>query len=43
MMASLKKLGQLAGNLRVLPGHMEESTLDEERKVNPWMREALKA
>ena len=43
MMESLKKLGQLAGNLRVLPGHMEESTLDEERKWNPWMREALKA
>ena len=43
MMASLKKLGQLPGNLRVLPGHMEESTLDEERPVNPWMREALKA
>ena len=43
MMASLKKLGQLPGNLRVLPGHMEESTLDAERQVNPWMREALKA
>lgn len=43
MMASLKKLGQLPGNLRVLPGHMEESTLDEERQHNPWMREALKA
>ena len=43
MMASLRRLGQLPGNLRVLPGHMEESTLDEERKWNPWMREALKA
>ncbi len=43
MMASLKKLGQLPGNLRVLPGHMEESTLDAERQYNPWMREALKA
>ena len=43
MMASLKKLGQLPGNFRVLPGHMEESTLDAERQVNPWMREALKA
>ena len=43
MLASLRRLGQLPGNLRVLPGHMEESTLDEERKWNPWMREALKA
>ena len=43
MMASLKKLGRLPGNLRILPGHMEESTLDEERQDNPWMREALKA
>ena len=43
MMASLRRLGQLPGNLRVLPGHMEESTLDAERQYNPWMREALKA
>ena len=43
MMASMKKLGRLPGNLRVLPGHMEETTLDEERRYNPWMREALKA
>ena len=43
MLASLRRLGQLPGNLRVLPGHMEESTLDAERQYNPWMREALKA
>ena len=43
MMESLRRLGQLPGNLRVLPGHMEESTLDAERQWNPWMREALKA
>ena len=43
MMASLRKLGQLPGNPQVLPGHMESSTLDDERRYNPWMREALKA
>ena len=43
MMASLRKLGQLPGNPQVLPGHMESSTLDDERQYNPWMREALKA
>ena len=43
MMASLRKLGQLPVNPQVLPGHMESSTLDDERQYNPWMREALKA
>ena len=43
MLASLKRLAQLPGDLRVLPGHMEETTLEAEREWNPWMREALKA
>ena len=42
MMASLRRLGQLEGDLQVLPGHMEPSTLDRERKVNPYLRHALR-
>ena len=41
MMASLRRLGQLEGDLRVLPGHMEASTLDRERASNPYLRHAL--
>ena len=41
MMASLKRLGQLEGDLDVLPGHMELSTLDRERASNPYLRHAL--
>ena len=40
-MASLKRLGQLEGDLQVLPGHMGVSTLDRERKSNYFLREAL--
>ena len=42
MMASLKRLGQLEGDLDVLPGHMDTSTLDRERKSNPYLRQALR-
>lgn len=38
MTESLKKLAGLPGNYRVLPGHGEETTLDEERKHNPYLR-----
>ena len=41
MTASLKRLGELEGNLQVLPGHMERSTLDRERQVNPYLRQAM--
>ena len=41
MMDSLRRLGRLEGNLAVLPGHMETSTLDRERKFNPYLRHAL--
>lgn len=41
IMASLKRLGQLEGDLQVLPGHMGVSTLDRERKTNYFLREAL--
>lgn len=39
MQNSLKKLAALKGNYRVLPGHGPESTLDQERAQNPYMRE----
>lgn len=34
---SLHKLADLEGNYRVLPGHEEETTLDYERKTNPYL------
>jgi len=41
IMASLRRLAALEGNLQVLPGHMGASTLDQERKTNPYLRMAL--
>ena len=35
--ASLKKLTALEGNLLVLPGHGESSTLSAERQCNPFL------
>lgn len=42
IMASLKKLGQLEGNFHVCPGHDRTSTLDRERKSNPFLLEAMR-
>lgn len=39
MLASLGRLAALEGDLRVLPGHDRETTLDYERRVNPYMRQ----
>ena len=41
ILASLKRLGALEGNFHVLPGHEGTSTLDQERRFNPYMREAM--
>ena len=41
IMASLKRLGQLEGDWQVLPGHMEYSTMEAERRRNPFLRQAL--
>ena len=41
MMASLKRLGKLEGNLKVLPGHEWASTLDLEREYNYFLKEAM--
>ena len=40
MNASLARLAALEGDYRVLPGHEEDSTLEEERRGNPWLRSA---
>lgn len=42
ILASLRRLGELEGDLRVCPGHMETSTLEEERRQNPYLRQALR-
>lgn len=42
MMESLKKLAELPGDYRVYPGHGGETTLEQERHYNPYMREAAR-
>lgn len=37
---SLRRLYQLPGDYEVYPGHMDTSTLDRERRFNPYMRHA---
>jgi glyoxylase-like metal-dependent hydrolase (beta-lactamase superfamily II) len=41
ILTSLRRLGRLEGNLMVLPGHMEFSDLDTERRTNPYLRQAM--
>nr|WP_297279125.1 MBL fold metallo-hydrolase [uncultured Butyricicoccus sp.] len=41
MLQSLARLSRLEGNFHVLPGHEGTSTLDEERRYNPYMRQAV--
>ena len=41
IMASLKRLGQLEGDYHVCPGHDITSTLEQERKTNYYLREAM--
>ena len=41
IMASLKRLGRLEGDFHVCPGHDRTSTLDRERKYNPFLLEAM--
>jgi len=38
MQKSINRLGNLQGNYTVFPGHNRETTLDEERKHNRYMR-----
>lgn len=39
--ASMKTLNDLGGNLRVLPGHMDETSLDDERRYNYFLKQAI--
>ena len=39
MKKSLAKIADLGGNLNIYPGHMGNTTLDEERRTNPYLRE----
>lgn len=41
MLQSLKRLSEIPENLHVLPGHEGASTLDEERRMNPYIRQAV--
>lgn len=41
MLSSLRRLGRLTGDLAVYPGHMEPSTLERERMVNPYLQQAM--
>ncbi len=42
IMASLRRIASLEGNLRCLPGHMKATELDREREYNSYMRQALR-
>lgn len=41
MLASLERLAGLEGDFRVYPGHDAPTTLDWERRANPFLREAM--
>ena len=43
MLHSLKRLHDLEGDYRVFPGHDTPTTLEAERKRNPYMAEAISA
>ena len=43
IMKSLKRLYELEGDYQVLPGHEEQSTLEQERKTNYCMRMAVRS
>ena len=42
IMASLKRLGELEGDFHVCPGHDHTSTLEQERRYNPFLLEAMR-
>jgi glyoxylase-like metal-dependent hydrolase (beta-lactamase superfamily II) len=43
LVASIRQVMQLPGTTRLLPGHGDVSTLDDERRSNPYVAEALRA
>ena len=40
-MLSLKRLCSLEGDYEVYPGHMDSTTLERERRFNPFMLDAM--
>ena len=42
MLASLRRLGELSGDYRVIPGHGPSTTLETERRTNPYLRQAMR-
>ena len=43
IMQSLKRLGELKGDFHVCPGHEAPSTLERERRSNPFLMEAMRS
>ena len=43
IMQSLKRLGELKGDFHVCPGHEATSTLERERRSNPFLLEAMRS
>lgn len=42
MLASLKRLVELEGDYKVCPGHGPLSSLEQERRTNPYMKQAMR-
>lgn len=42
MLASLKRLAELEGDYKVCPGHGPLSSLEQERRTNPYMKQAVR-
>ena len=42
ILRSLKRLAQLPGQYKVYPGHDQPTTLDYERRANPYVRQGMK-
>ena len=43
ILQSLKRLGELQGDFHVCPGHEATSTLERERRSNPFLMEAMRS
>jgi hydroxyacylglutathione hydrolase len=41
LMASIRRVMQLPPETRLLPGHCDPTTLDQERQANPYVRQAM--
>lgn len=41
MLLSLARLGRMEGNYKVYPGHDRSTELDQERRMNPYMRQGM--